>query len=180
MEYTKGTIEVYTIVGEIVRFLRLITEEDVEKQEFVEKMVKLLPLLYLKTTLVEVPEEAISAVQLEDVGGYITEGDYEDLRNNITEILGNDDNFLTISNAETEMSDTPVLGTISECLADLFQSMSNFVGLCQSGESEAIAMGIAYFVSDFREYWGSILLSALGALHNIYISNINATADAEA
>ncbi|MCQ2349600.1 MAG: DUF5063 domain-containing protein [Paludibacteraceae bacterium] len=180
MEYTKGTIEVYTIVGEIVRFLHLITEEDVEKQEFVGKMVKLLPLLYLKTTLVEVPEEAISAVQLEEVGGYITEGDYEDLRNNIIEILGSDDNFLSVSNLETEISDTPVLNTVSECLCDLFQSMSNFVGLCQSGESEAIAMGIAYFVSDFREYWGSILLNALGALHNIYINNINSSSNGEA
>ncbi len=180
MEYTKGTIEVYTIVGEIVRFLHLVTEEDVEKKEFVDKMVKLLPLLYLKTTLVEVPEEAISAVQLEEVGGYITEGDYEDLRNNIIELLGSDDNFLSVSNQETEMSDTPVINTVSECLCDLFQSMSNFVGLCQSGESEAIAMGIAYFVSDFREYWGSILLSALGALHNIYLNNLNASADEEA
>ncbi|MDO4190262.1 MAG: DUF5063 domain-containing protein [Bacteroidales bacterium] len=171
MAYTKGTIEVYTIAGEMVRFLREITEQDVTKEEFVDKMVKLLPLLYLKTTLVDVSEDALAAAQLEDVGGYITEGDYEDLRNNIIEIMGTDDNYLSVSNDEIEMSDTPVLNTISEGVADLYQSLSNFVGLCQSGESEAIALGIAYFVNDFKAYWGSKALNTLNALHHVYVKS---------
>ena len=64
--YSKNIIEFVTVSAEYCAFIERTPE--LEKEEFVDKIIKILPLLYLKATLLspEEPEEINPALVSED------------------------------------------------------------------------------------------------------------------
>jgi hypothetical protein len=167
MPYTKGTIELLTVATEICRFLQQIADRSCRKDDFIDKAVKLLPLLYLKTTLVTAP-----ASQSDALSRFTSEVDYERVRQSVAELLGNEDSYLTAFHQDMSLSDTPVATFISEDLADLYQSLNDFICRCQTGDEAMMNDALAVFIEDFREYWGEKLLGALRALHPLYCNAV--------
>lgn len=163
MDYTKGTIELLTVAGEICRYLEQTTEKDIEKSDFVSKTVKLLPLLYLKTALMPTPKHKDIALET-----FVTENAYNELRAKLVELFNNDDGYLNAQHPDMAVSDTPVLSYLSENLADIYQRLRDFVGQCQMGDTDMMNEALAVLTKDFRISWGATLLDALRALHRIY------------
>ena len=84
--YSKDIIEFVTVGAEYCAFLERTPE--LEKDEFIDKIIKILPLLYLKATLLS-PEEPEEEAYTER---FVTESMYESVRMSIESLLGEDDN----------------------------------------------------------------------------------------
>lgn len=163
--FNKNVVEFVTVSVEYCTFMEQAEQKD--RNEFVYVLPRLLSLLYLKALML--PEtETDYGMNLEE---WVTEQDYDTLRAVISAKLGSSDDYLEVFVEEMKYSDTPVLKTISEDLADIYQAVKNFVHSYQSGLNEVMAESIAVCADGFRTYWGQTLVNTLRAVHSISIQN---------
>ena len=85
--YAQGTLDFVTVAAEFCAFLEQSSGRS--KEQFVDTMLKLLPYLYMKATMVQ---------RIESNGDFlpddkVTEEDYNWIRNIIYSIMGNDDDY---------------------------------------------------------------------------------------
>lgn len=168
--YSKNVIELVTVVAETCLFLEKTNE--VSKTEFIQKTIKLLPLLYLKTTLVEMDETEDDSSEK-----FVTEEDYLYIKQQIEVLLGSDDAFLEVFHPDMPYSDTPIASFISENVADIYQEMKDFAANYQVGETDVMECALYNFIQSFAEHWGQKLLNALRALHALRFSDRFETED---
>ena len=105
--FSKNNIEFVTVGVEYCSFIERVTE--LNKREFTDTIIKILPLLYLKATLLDAEEPEID-IHPEQ---FVTEEVYEYVRNNIEGLLGNDDTYLEVFQADMQYSETPIVASIS-------------------------------------------------------------------
>ncbi len=159
--YSREVIEFVTVVAEMCRLLE--NAAQLSKTEFVDKTTKMLPLLYLKTVLLNQPQYLLDGFTEQ----FVNEEDYNYVNGQIQQVLGEDDTYLDTFHTEMQYSDTPVATTVSENLADVYQEIKNLAGNYQTGETEVMNDALADCMTAFREHWGQKALSALQALHAI-------------
>lgn len=158
--YDHDTLEFVTVALEYCAFVE--QAGDGGLPGFLGKVTKLLPLLYLKASLLpdvegeEMPEQAV------------TEEMYESVRSRIANLLGERDVYLDTFHEDMRYSDTPIAAFISENLADVYQDLGNFISSYRQGNEEVRREAIAKCRRNFRDYWGQRLLNALKALHFVY------------
>ena len=132
------------------------------RDELIDKMLHLLPRLYIAATDLQVnmiePEEPY-------IEGSLDEDYYEAIRRNVETLLGPDDIYLEVFEEEMKYSDTPVSASVSESLADIFQVTFNFISMVKDAPDEIVGLGLIAIRDDFREYWGATLCNVLRALH---------------
>lgn len=164
--FDPNTVEFVTVAAEFCGFLERTPE--MERPEFVDKSLKLLPLLYLKTSML--PEcEMVDDMNLET---FVTEPDYEHLRSLIAEVMGEYDDYLEVFLDEMAYSDTSLKQNISEGLADIYQSLKDFVCIYQLGLDRTMNDALVRCKTQFEEYWGQRLVNVMRALHSVkYKSN---------
>lgn len=132
-----------------------------EKKLFVNNMVRILPLLYLKASIIPpVKEDYESEPEVK-----VTERMYGHVRENISKLLGEDDLYLETFHPDIRLSDSPVAVKISEDLADIYQDLGNFIAVFKNGQKETMNDSLALSIRNFEKYWGQKLLNALRALH---------------
>jgi nitrate/nitrite-specific signal transduction histidine kinase len=67
-------------------------------------------------------------------------------------------------------SEQPILCTISENLADVYQALRNLLEIFRSNYEDAMQVALYDTVEEFKLYWGQTLLNALKALHDVRFS----------
>lgn len=159
--FSRNTVEFVTVAAEYCAYIERAGEHN--RKEFIETLLKLLPLLYLKAQMLPAEEERISEESLED---FVTEDSYEVLRMNLYEILADKDSYLDVFVADMKYSDTPITKSISEDLADIYQDIKNFVCLFKLGINETMHDAIVECNEHFRLYWGQTLVNTMRALHD--------------
>ena len=163
--YERNTLEFVTVALEFCTFVETAGEKGLF--DFVDKAVKLLPLLYLKATLLpDVEPDEDDEPELT-----VTEDMYESVRTRIAGLLGEKDSYLETFHPDIQYSDTPIAAFISENIADVYQDTGNFVSLFRQGNEEVMLQSIALCRTNFQEFWGQQLLNALKALHAIRYSD---------
>ncbi|MDE5876510.1 MAG: DUF5063 domain-containing protein [Muribaculaceae bacterium] len=137
---------------------------DYEREEWVKRMVLALPTLYI----------GIQSLSLEDVptldeGGYLAEyvdeDLYEKVRRSVAALLGEDDVYLETFEEDMKYSDTPIAATISEGIADIFQSVYNYVGVANDSDGDLLGDAFRELKESFESYWSQILCNTLRALN---------------
>lgn len=165
--YGKNAIEFVTVAAEICLFLENALQ--FEKNELLDRALKLFPLLYLKTSLVEKPDMLLDE-ELED---FVTEDDYETIRQQVAQVLGYADRYLEVFNRDIQLSEDGIATDISEDMADIYQDLKNCLLRYQIGNEEIMNDALATCIGSFREYWGQRLVNCLRALHNAYYNQEN-------
>ena len=159
--YSKNVIEFVTVAAETCLFLEHST--DFPKTDFIRKSVKLLPLLYLKTSLLEAPEPVF-----EDVPEtFVTEEDYLFVKEQLEMIMGADDSYLEVFHPDMVISDTRIAAFVSENMADIYQELKDFAANYQLADMDIMNDALVACLRTFAEHWGQKLLNALKALHAI-------------
>ncbi|MDR1782705.1 MAG: DUF5063 domain-containing protein [Dysgonamonadaceae bacterium] len=140
---------------------------EADKQMFVNNMVRVLPLLYLKASIIPPITENFES-ELEQK---VTEEMYERVRDSIGSILGDDDLYLETFHPDIKLSDSPVAVKISEDIADIYQDLGNFIAVFKNGQPETMNDSLALCIGNFEKYWGQRLVNSLRALHNLKYGN---------
>ena len=133
------------------------------REELVERLLKILPLMYVKALLLPKVESDGSFLPDEQV----TEQDYDYVRFGIADLLGNDDEYLDVVYDEMMQTDDTGWKRISEHLADVYQPVRNFLATYQAGVEECMTDALWSLTDSFELYWGESLVDALRRLHRI-------------
>lgn len=158
--YSQPVLDLVTVSAEFCKYLEQC--EGKEIPDFCRVMRGLLPMLYLKMSLLgDVPE----AMGWND--HKVTEGDYDFVRSAVAAILSDKDDFLDVFVEDFKYSERPVLCTISENLADIYQQLRELVEAFRDGYEDAMQVALFEVADEFRMQWGQKLLNALRAIHDI-------------
>jgi hypothetical protein len=142
----------------------LVEKNSQDKREFfINNMVKVLPLLYLKISIIPPIEEDYDS----ELQTKVSEEMYNKVEEAISKLLGNDNFYLETFHPDIRLSDSPIAVKISEDLADIYQDLGNFIAIFKNGQKETMNDSLALCIQNFEKYWGQRLLNALRALHYI-------------
>lgn len=159
--YSKSNLEFITVASEYCAFVE--SAESLSRTDFVSKCTKLLPLIYLKVSLLpELPQ-----LLEEEVETFVTEADYSFVQGKVVANLGQFDDYLEVFHSDIDISDTPIGAAISEGLADIYQVLKDCLMNYQVGSEEVMNDGLRTCAEQFKEFWGQTLCNVLRALHAI-------------
>jgi hypothetical protein len=159
--FNRNTVEFVTVAAEYCAFLE--RAEEMKQRQFVDTMLKILPLLYLKASMIP----KVDLLGDEDLETYVTEEIYEILRINLSAILAEKDDYLEVFLPEMAYSDTPIKKTISEDLTDIYQDIKDFIFVFQLGFNETMNDALYTVKENFETLWGQKLVNTMRALHDI-------------
>ncbi len=158
--YSQPVLDFVTVSTEYCKYLEQCGGTDMAS--FTKVMRGLLPMVYLKATLLgNVPEH----------DGWnehkLTEDDYNFVRRTVASVLGDKDDFLDVFVEDFKFSERPVLCTVSENLADVYQQLRELVETFRGGYEESMHVALSETLDEFNLQWGQKLLNALRAIHDI-------------
>ena len=159
--FEKNVIEFVTVAAEFCAFLE--RAEHMKRKAFVDTSLKILPLLYLKASMLPKCE----TIGDEAPETYVTEEIYEILRINLSGLMGDKDDYLDVFVQDMVYSDQPIKKSISEDLADIYQDIKDFIFVFQLGLNETMNDSLAICQENFGTLWGQKLVNTLRALHDV-------------
>ncbi|MGV8827191.1 MAG: DUF5063 domain-containing protein [Breznakibacter sp.] len=162
--YSKNVLEFVTVAREYCAFVE--NAGQYSKSDFIEVGLKLLPLLYLKATMLPQVEQQLD----EPMDAAVDEFMYTGIKDGIAEKLTAHDAYLEVFHEDIQRSETPIVAYISEDFADIYQDVRNFTACYRVGVEEIMNDAVFDLSEQFRTFWGQKLLNALRALHNIFYS----------
>lgn len=165
--FERNSVEFVTVAAEFCAFVE--RSEGQKRAEFVDTLLKILPLLYIKASMLPKCE-----VMGEDgLEAFVSEDDYEVIRINLQEVLADRDDYLDVFVEEMKYSDTPIRKSIAEDLADIYQVVKDFICQFRSGLNETMHDALAQCREHFIGYWGQTLVNTMRALHEVKYSNVD-------
>ena len=140
------------------------TSGEADRGHLVASMLKLLPRIYMAASDLE---RAVAYSDYE-IEAALEEPTYDQVRDLLSQIIGEDDLYLEVFMEDMKYSDTPISTSVSENLADLYQEFFNLLVSVKDATSQVQTELLALCKGNFQSYWGQILLNVLRALHSIY------------
>ncbi|MDG5798849.1 DUF5063 domain-containing protein [Marinilabiliaceae bacterium ANBcel2] len=167
--YSPNVLEFVTVGKEFCSWLESV--EVVERELFVDKALKILPLLYLKATMLPKCETVLK----DPVEKFVDEEHYEAVRNRVLLIMGRFDDYLEVFTADMQRSDLPLTSTVSENLADIYQDIADFLMNYRTAVTEIMNDALVELTDNFTTYWGQRVVNVLRALHEAYYGDDDIT-----
>ena len=163
--YSESTIAFVTAAAQTCLLIEKAGEH--EREEWREQMLRLLPVLYLRTRLLEQAE----CVMEEEPQRFVAEEDYNYALVGIRELLGSDDAYLDVFVDQGIYTDEVQTAYISEGLADIYQELKDMAAAFQTGEEPIMNDAVVLCREAFEAHWGQKLLAVMRALHAMTIEN---------
>lgn len=161
--FERNSVEFVTVAAQYCQFLE--NAEGMERDEFVDTILKILPLLYVKALLLS--EMELMDEEDEMLETCVTEESYSMMNANLADIMGDRDDYLDVFVEDMKYSDQPVTRYISEGLSDIYQDIKDFVFVFRQGVNRNMHNALATCQENFKLYWGQKLVNTLRALHEV-------------
>ena len=159
--YSKNTIEFVTVANEFCKFI-----EDAETSsltQFVDMAHRVLPLLYLKATLL--PDDVEPYEEYNEK--FVTEESYRYIEDVLLSKFGEHNTYDEIFDPLRQENDEPAQLSISESIADIYQDIKDFIMQFQIASNEVMMNAIWECKQAFEQYWGQRAVNVLRVLHNL-------------
>lgn len=158
--YRKEVIEFVAIAKEFCDFVE--TGPQMERKDFLQRLQKFIPLIYLKGALLPRTESEEGGL-IEDV---VTEDQYNYLFGELHRLMGESDEYLEVFDDNMQYSEAPVVHSISEKVCDIYQDLKNFLASFRCGIPEVIGEALWELNNSFELYWGKACAGVLRAVHH--------------
>lgn len=162
--YSKNVIELITVANEFCSFLE--RSDSMESYDFLTRLQKILPLLYLKSSMLPAFEYEAE----EDLEKYITEVDYNMIQQKVLRHTGANDDYQEIFDSGMQFSESALTESIAEDMADIYQDLKELVLSFRTLNEEVMIQAIFECQLNFAQFWGQKLVNSLRAVHNIIYS----------
>lgn len=159
--YRKEVIEFVAVAKEFCDFVETVPQ--MKRKDFVQRLQKFIPLIYLKGALL--PESEVEIEGLTE--DFVTEDDYNFLYGELHRLLGEYDDYLEVFDDNMQYSETPVVHSIAEKVCDIYQDLKNFISSYRCGVSEVIGEALWQLNNNFELYWGKSCAGVLRAVHHV-------------
>ncbi len=162
--YSQTCLEFVAVAGEYCGFVE--NSEKFEQKEFLEKNIKLLPLLYFKAGVIPSLERENEG----EIQYFVNEMDYNFYYTAISEKLDTNDVFVDVFQPQRQESSESVNLSMSECFSDIYQDLKNFISNFQTGVDETMYESLCECKYNFETLWGPRLIALLNEIHCIVFS----------
>jgi hypothetical protein len=162
--YSRNVIEFVAVANEFCKYAERASE--IEGDELLKILQRIMPLMYLKASLL--PE--LSPFFEDGNEKFVTEGDWIRIHGTLREKFGTADDYLEVFDEKMNESEGPVLSSISENIADIYQDIKDFLLLYQTGTNEVMNDAIWECRLNFETFWGQKLLNSMRAVHKFIYS----------
>ncbi|MFA6360670.1 MAG: DUF5063 domain-containing protein [Dysgonamonadaceae bacterium] len=159
--YAPVTLDFVTVSVEFCSFLE--SGKVSNRNEWMLTVLRMLPLLYVKATMLP----SVEIIDDDFPETFVSEQDYIRVSNQISSMMGEDNVYLDVFIEDMKYSDRPISSFISEDIADIYQDIRNFVSVYQYGLEETMTSALHICTENFRSYWGQKLVNVLRALHSL-------------
>lgn len=167
--YSKSVVDFVKISADYC--LKLENCRQAQPRELVESMLSTLPYLYIKG-------QQLAASTVDNglnVDAQVTEEDYNYIRMSVFDVLGQYDEYLDVFVEDMKYSDRPILRSISEDLADIYQDLRNFLATYREGIEDMSIAALNEVLENFRHDWGQKCVNVMRPLHDVFYSQMEET-----
>lgn len=165
--FSQNVTEFVTVVGEYCVFVENTLR--FSKKRFLDKARRLLPLIYLKASLIPKFDSVFDA----ENERFVTEEEWDIIKDSVKQKLGFHDEYREVYDPLTHEQLEQSSASISDNLADVYQDLKNFVSLYSAGTEDIMNDALWECKLNFEEFWGQKLLNALKAIHALYFGEEN-------
>ena len=160
--YSRNVIEFATVANEFCSFVESV--EQFQRKDFVTRLQKLFPLLYLKAALLPEPDLEMSDEAPEK---FVSEEDYNFILHKLEEKLGQFDAYYEVFDPSIHLTEAAVEANISENITDIYQDLKDFILAYRIGTLEVMNDALWECRNNFEQFWGQRLVNGLRAVHNL-------------
>lgn len=162
--YSHNVIEFVAVANEYCKYAEHAPE--IKGDEMLRIMQRILPLMYLKASLLPVLEPVFE----DGNEKFVTETDWQRIHDTLALKLGAANDFRAEMGEVLDDSGIPVPVTIAENMADMYQDLKDFILLYQTGTKEVMNDAVWECRVNFETFWGPKLINTLRAVHNFIYS----------
>ena len=162
--YSRNVIEFVAVANEFCKYIEHASE--LKGDEMLKIFQRILPLMYLKASLLPQLDPYFE----EGNEKFVTESDYMTIQDILKEKFGTADDYLEVFDERITESEGPVLSSISENMADIYQDMKDFLLLYQTGTGEVMNDAVWECRLNFENFWGQKLVNSMRAMHKFIYS----------
>lgn len=164
--YSKNVVEFVTVANEYCGFIEKVSHIPAEQN--IRNLQKVLPLLYLKATLLPATEKMLD----EELEKYVSELDYNVLQQRWLEALAEFDSYYEVFDPDIQFGEEMVTASISESLLDVYQDLKDFLNAYSLGDEEIMNDALYDCVTHFEDFWGQRLVNVLRAVHKLVTDKV--------
>jgi hypothetical protein len=162
--FSRNVVEFTAAANEFCKYAEHSAE--MKGDELLGILQRILPFLYLKASLLPSLEP-----YFEDGNEkFVTESDWTAIHDILKDKFGTADDYLEVFDEKLNESEGPVVSSISENMADIYQDLKDFLLLYQTGTKEVMNDAVWECRLNFENYWGQKLTNSLRAIHRFIYS----------
>ena len=162
--YSRHVVEFVAVANEYCKYAEHASE--INGEELLKILQRLLPLLYLKTSFL-----SEFTPYFEDGNEkFVTETDWTLIHDVFKRKFGSANDYLEVFDERMNESEGPVVASLAENMADIYQDLKDFTLLYQTGTIEVMNDALWECRMNFESYWGQKLVNALRAIHKFICS----------
>ena len=165
--YSKNVVEFVTVANEYCGTIEKVNHYTAS--ENLQRLQKILPLLYLKATLLPRVENVLD----EELEKYVTELDYNVLHQKWLQLLSENDGFYEVFDPSIQFGQETVTASISESLLDIYQDVKDFLLAYSIGNEDVMNDALFDCLYHFEDSWGQRLVNVLRAVHMLVYSGVD-------
>jgi len=153
-------VEMITVANEFCLFIEKV--DNYSKEDVIEYLRKMCPLLYIKGCLL--PVVGISDESANE--RFVTEEQWQVTFNDLRNVFQEDDIYWYLDHTDKSYSD-PIKASLSENFTDIYQDLKDFIMLYQKNTIAARENAVYGCMALFENHWGYRVVNALKVLHHL-------------
>ena len=144
--YSRNVVEFVAVANEFCKYAEHASE--LKGDELLKILQRILPLMYLKASLLPKLDPFFE----DGNEKFVTESDWNIVNDILKEKFGTANDYLEVFDEKINESEGPVVSSISENMADIYQDMKDFLLLYQTGTGE-----VMNYLRSFNVYFRSCI-----------------------
>jgi hypothetical protein len=162
--YSRNIIEFVAVANEYCKYAEHASQ--LKGDELLRILQRILPLLYIKASLL--PQ--LNPYFEDGNEKFVTESDWMVIQETLRKKFGTADDYPEVFDEKSLETEGPVISTISENMADIYQDIKDFLLLYQTGTEEVMNDALWECRMNFENFWGQKLVNAMRAIHKFIYS----------
>ncbi len=162
--YSRNVVEFVAVANEFCKYTEHASE--LKGDELLRIFQRILPLMYLKASLLPKLDPFFE----DGNEKFVTEADWVKIHETFREKFGTADDYLEVFDEKMKDSEGPVISSISENMADIYQDLKDFLLLYQTGTNEVMNDAVWECRLNYETFWGQKLVNSMRAIHKFIYS----------
>jgi hypothetical protein len=162
--YSRNVVEFVAVANEFCKYAEHASE--LKGDEMLKILQRILPLMYLKASLLQQLDPFFE----DGNEKFVTEADWTAINETLKKKFGTANDYLEVFDEKINDSEGPVVASISEDMADIYQDTKDFLLLYQTGTGEVMNDAVWECRMNFENFWGQKLVNSMRAIHKFIYS----------